>query len=255
MAISSLLTDQDIHPVGSIKALDPDVERRYEMMKRYALDERTYVCCLCQLIYRFHVPTLRVSQFLEQQALEGRFRKDAWPAELSHDDPECALYVAPNLPLNREQVLAVARVSSDIEFALGIMRECFPGYDPGLGLDYQRDPQIGERVRKALGAVVEILDGLRTDGHRVVPEYWSQIRLNGPAIVLTLRKVLGNPAEVRTLLRLVQDLREPLDIAMNDIRALVGQFERDAERLKLVTKTAEASLDEGIKTLQAALAR
>jgi hypothetical protein len=227
--------------VSRVKALDPDEDRRFKSMGEF-IGGRSCIC-LCQLIVRFHVGKQRALAHLSELVNAGKFRREKWLPYIGTDAPEWvewALYVAEGQRLESKQVTEVTEATVDTAFAVGILKECFPGYQPGVKLDEQG--AIGQQVRRALRGAVAVLSDTEA-----VPSYWSAVRQNSTSIVLTLRQVFGSPAEIRSFLRQVQDYPE-------GIRGAVRNIKRDAEMLVVLAKEAATSLDSGIDKLEKALA-
>jgi hypothetical protein len=234
----------------NIEPLDPaDDASRVAAMWQF-LWRRTWFClCPCDLIFKFHVDKECVLQALLKLVNEGQLRVEKkWLEELDHDDgradPGWDLYLAKGKlledPKNLQEVtLRAAKVAC----AAQILRECFPGYQPGIRLDAQG--QIGQRVGKALSAAVETLSSLGA-----VPVYWPKVRLNTTAIVFTLQEVFGDAAEVRSLLSFLWEVQDPqgFDTVMKEI-------ECEAKAIAEPASKATASLEAALDRLEEVLAR
>lgn len=183
---------------------DPSESNRIDDLLAY-LATRSFVC-LCQLLVRFHVPKDTTVSILKNFVDGGRLRL------LAEISPE-PVYVSTRPDLDHNELI---EVTSDIEFAVGVLEDVFPSYRRGTSLDDQG--ALGERIRRGLHGSVALLSELR-----LVPDYWSKVRLNSTAIVLTLRQVLAERADVRSFLLVAEELADGMTEVFRQLRGALEE--------------------------------
>jgi hypothetical protein len=228
-------------PFSSLRKIEPlndDDGVRLEKLKS-SVQERSCVC-VCRLIYLFHIDKHLVVEYLESQK-RFHFEKISLteldePEGEERIEPEFALYVAEGEPLAPKRVMEIAEATRDHLFAINVLRECFPGYRPGVRLKAQGE--VGKQVGRALRGAVMILDELK-----LVPGYWKEQPLNTTAILISLRHVFGSAIQVRSFLRQAQYYYT------DGIHGMVKEIEAKAEELEASTRELAASAHSAVEKL------
>lgn len=177
-----------------VEPIDERRKVRLERMEQY-IRERL-VICLCSLLFECQVDREEATEALRRHVAMGSFKV----APISPGEPKELIYITTRTDVDRDELCEqLIKVTADIEFSVGVLKEVFPNYRRGVALPSQGD--LGQRVRRALGGVVGMLEELR-----LVPTYWRTIHFNSTAIVLTLSYVLGERSAVVQFLRLGESL-------------------------------------------------
>jgi hypothetical protein len=198
--------------------VDHHEPNRIDKLLEY-LSTRSFVC-LCQLLFRFHVPKDTALAILKNFVDAGRLRL------LAEVSPE-PVYVSTRPDLDHSELI---EVTSDIEFAVGVLEDSFPGYQRGTALDEQG--ALGERIRKALHGSVALLSELS-----LVPDYWRSVRFNSTSIVLTLRHFLGDRSDVRSFLLIAEEFPDGVSELCRGMRQA---FEERVERRAAIKTTLQS---------------
>src|SRR5713101_2645853 len=124
-----------------IEPLSPvDDDRRRRLLE--ALRTRSVVC-ICGLSLEFQIGSADVTEIMEREVAEGRFSQ----SHLQHGEP---VYVSNQVPFDRDEF---KNVVEDIEFAIGITEDCFPGYRRGEDLGKQ---SVGPLIKAVLRAAINV---------------------------------------------------------------------------------------------------
>jgi len=184
-----------------IDPISPDEDERKRRLS-LALNNRSFVC-ICGLALEFHVGAAEVEATVKAHP---RFTR----SPLEHPEP---VFVARDVDWEETEAQTEFNVVvEEIEFAIGLTEDCFPGYERGRSLEDQR---IGSYIKSVLRSAVTALLSLE-----LVPSYFRPeiILFNHTAIILMLRHIF-------------QGDREAIKVFIRDLKSLDGDVGGTAKRV------------------------
>lgn len=174
--------------IAPIKALDarnePESARLQAM--RESLVNRS-VACICGLSLEFQISAHQVSELMMQRT---DFVRGQWKGQ--------EYFSAKDRQTEPEEFL---KIGADIEFAVRVLAEVFPKYEPLVGLSGQG--AIGQEIKRTLRKCTEWLLA-----KELVPTYLPSVRFNAPTMVLLFREIFGDGEKVRRFLREFAGVRQ-----------------------------------------------
>jgi hypothetical protein len=147
---------------------------------------------VCELSKDFELHCDFVEEFMDREVDAGRFVSERLESgEMVYRSTTRAID-------SRE----VERVRKDIEFAVGMLQECFPGYVQSEPLDQQPDA-LAQAIRTRLSDAMH-----RLREHHYLPQHYQDVRFNHITIILILRDVMTDKSP-RTIKSFILNRLDP----------------------------------------------